>query len=662
MVSIGRYSEIGVELKWIPENKTILQLGFANTYEIERSDSSIGIYQQIAKINTFNKAKWEALIDAETDLDKKSNLEMTMDFLFAKNNNQPTKVNLENGIGELNEQKTKEDMINTVIVLNATKDNKVAEALGLYYIDKSIIAGHTYFYRIKLNTKSDIYKIENGEVKIKCTTNKEDYKTNIFVYPGENQLSFVWPSSSKLAGYFIERKMQGEATFKVLNTTPIYDTKGVGFEGKTNSTFSDDSLINYRTYTYRFYGNTAFGERVFFAEVQGMAKDLTPPNPPIIFQPKHIKTKEVKITWQQNGDMSDLRGYIVARSNIDTGNFEVLNKTILPKQTRSFIDSTFNNEGLNYYVIYAFDTAGNISSSYPSYVPLIDSTPPAKPEFISAIIDTLGIVTIRIKQGREKDLKGYRLYKSNSPEHEFSVIYESFKVDKFDKSNFKTILYDTNTLNSLTPKIYYRIKALDFNYNQSGFSEIIAVIRPDIIPPVTPVIKDILVKEDKIELQFVPSESADVKEHIIYRTNDLTAPWTIILKTKGQTNKIIDTNIVVGLIYYYTIRAMDESNLYSEFSKMVFGKPYDSGVRPGVKNLIASKKDSSIILTWEYSNTSKDVFFIIYKKNMDGQLVQYDITSDRIYIDKKISKENEYGVKVKTDDGGQSKMSNIIKP
>jgi hypothetical protein len=47
---------------------------------------------------------------------------------------------------------------------------------------------------------------------------------------------------------------------------------------------------------------------------------------------------------------------------------------------------------------------------------------------------------------------------------------------------------------------------------------------------------------------------------------------------------------------------------------------------------------------------------------MDGQLVQYDITSDRIYIDKKISKENEYGVKVKTDDGGQSKMSNIIKP
>lgn len=660
IATIARYTAKGVELRWMPDNKTILKQSFENGFTIERADSGTNRFENIANTKAFNQAKWEELITSEKDSATKSNLELAMEFLFANTSSEKKEISLDKGIAELNEQKSKEDMVYAIFVLTAIKDAKVAEALGLGFIDKNVQEGKIYTYRISLLAKSALYKIENGLVNIKASINPNKYKNEVFVYAGDKNLTFVWTANSLISGYFVERKAEGENIFKPLNTTPFYDAKGEGYDGSINGTFKDDSLVNYKWYQYRFYGLTSFGEKVLFAEVKGMPKDLTPPDAPILKLPKQINPKEVEVAWDMYGNLNDLKGFIVARSNKDSGNFNILHTTILNNKARKYIDNSFNVDDNNYYVVYALDTAGNISSSYPAFLTLIDSTPPAKPEIASAIVDSLGIVTLKIKLGKEKDLKGYRIFKSNSAEHELSVVKEFFKKDKFDTASIKTIFYDTVGLNSLTTKIFYRIKALDFNYNQSVFSDIAIVKRPDTIPPVTPVFTNVIVKENQIELYFAPSSSIDVKEQMLYRKTSITDDWKLLMKLKPTDKQLIDTNVKTGVTYYYSIRAVDESNLLSGFANMVYGKPYDSGVRPVVTNLSSKIQDKKVVLSWDYPEKYKGATFAIYKKNEKGDLVQYKKITEKIFIDNAVSKENVYAIKVFTPDGGQSALSNFI--
>ncbi len=660
IATVARYTSAGTELRWIPDNKTILQLGFDNSFTIIRSDSGTNKFQIITTVKPFSRAKWDSLISIENKTETKANLELAADFLFADKKARDKGLNLEEGIAELNERKGKEDMIYAVFVLTAIKDAKVAEALGLGFIDRTVKAGETYTYKIKINAKSSVYQIEDGEVTLKAILNTGKYKNEVFVYPGDKKLSFVWSSKPELAGYLVERAAEGESEFKPLNITPIYSSASAEFEGPGNGSYLDDSLTNYKWYRYRFYGYTSFGDKVLFAEAKGMPRDLTPPNNPIIRQPKHIKANEVLVEWDIFGDLSDLKGFIIARSDKDTGNFTILPKTLLSNKARNYIDTSFNSVGLNYYIVYALDTAGNISSSYPAYVALIDSTPPSKPLIESAIIDSLGIVTVTVTLGKEKDLMGYRLFKSNSAEHEFSVIEESFKKDKGDTLTNKLVFSDTVTLQTLTPKIYYRIKALDFNYNQSVFSDIVAVKRPDTIPPVTPVFNDVIVGENKIELHFVPSGSIDVKEQHIYRKTALTDDWKRILTLSPSQTQAIDTNVHTGITYYYSIRAMDESKLFSQYAQMVYGKPFDSGVRLPVTNLTANLQNKNVVLNWDYPLLTKEVFFVVYKKNVKGELQQYARITEKTFTDTKTGKVNTYAIKVLTADGGQSPLSPLV--
>lgn len=660
IATVGRYNNKGIELRWIPDNKTILRLGFDNGFTIERSELGVNKFTTVAAIKAFDKSKWEKMITEEKDTTIKNNLELGMEFLFVEKKIEKTAINLDSGIAELNEKKATEDMIYAIFVLTTIRDGKVAEALGLSWIDNSAEAGKTYTYTVKLNAKSTIYTIENGIVTVKAALDPNQFKNEVFVYPGDKDLSFVWSPNPKLSGYYVERALESEPTFTPLNKAPFFDTKSADFEGVVNGSYKDDSLTNYKWYRYRFYGMTAFGEKVLFAEVKGMPKDLTPPNAPSLKLPKHSKPNEVSLAWDVSGNISDLKGFIVGRSNRDSGDFKILHSKLLSNKTRNYIDTGFSKWDKNYYVIYALDTAGNISGSYPAYVALTDSTAPAKPEIVSAIIDSLGVVVIKVNQGKERDLKGYRLFKSNGIDHEFSVIDESFKSSFTDTANFKLEFTDTVGLNSLTPNIYYHVKALDFNYNQSVFSDKMTVKRPDTIAPITPVFNNVVVKENQIELYFSPSESIDVKEHFIYRKTDLAAKEWESLAVTGKQGSFTDTTVKTSNTYYYSIRAKDEGGLYSGYANAVYGKPFDSGIRPTPFNISSVLSNNEIIIRWQYSSAIKEPVFVIYKKNQKGEMVQYAKVKALSFSDKKILKDNQYSIKVVTPDGGQSKLSTVI--
>lgn len=659
IAAVGRFKNNSIELRWLPDNKTILQTGFTSGYIIRKREADVESFQDIAVIKPGDKSRWEQMIAAEKDTAERTAMETAMEFLFAGSlHDKP--IDMEKGIAELNDAKSKEDLVYALFVLSTTKSKKVAEALGLGYTDIAVTPGKKYEYNIIFNARSPVYTVGNGIIAVNASVDKNPYKTEVFVFTGDKQLSFAWSTAAGLSGFFVERAKEGAAVFTPMNDQPFYASTGQGFDGIANGTYKDDSLTNYKWYRYRFYGMDAFGEKILFAEAKGMPRDLTPPPQPLVKQPKHIKPKQVAVSWEMQGKVTDLRGFIIGRSDKDTGNFTLLHKKLLATDTRMFIDSGFNTGSLNYYVVYAVDTAGNISASYPAYVALIDSTPPAKPEIASAIIDSSGVVTLSIKKGKETDLKGYRVYKSNDIQHEASAIKEFFKEDDSDTASIELVLKDTIPLNTITPKIYYKVKALDYNYNQSVFSEYAVVTKPDTIPPVTPVFTNVLVSNNKIELQFANSESPDVKEQLLYRRTDPKQSWMLLQTLSPAEKKAIDTSVQSGTTYYYALRAKDEMGLLSPFANAVTGKPYNDGLLPAVQRISSAEQDKAIVLKWEYPQQNKKVYFIIYKQDKNGHLVQAGRVTDNIFTDQTVALVNTYAIKAITADGDQSKLSTLI--
>ena len=114
-----------------------------------------------------------------------------------------------------------------------------------------------------------------------------------------------------------------------------------------------------------------------------------------------------------------------------------------------------------------------------------------------------------ITANTENDIKGYRVYSANDPKFEFKLVTNNVIADTF--------FIEKINLNTLTEKIFYKVRAVDLRENHSSLSDVIEVIRPDIIPPVRPIIKDIVDVNNLPQIVWLNSTSSDVVSHIIYR-------------------------------------------------------------------------------------------------------------------------------------------------
>ena len=661
---IARYTKNSVEMRFFPDKKQVLNAGIKNGFVIERADITVipeGLddfnklpFVKVGQTTAYNEQQWTDAL-SKSDVSIKKDLELSKDFFDSMDKNKGGTFNFEDGIKDMNEQKSKEDFEYLIVVMNAIKCKEVAFALGLAYVDKSIEANKRYIYRIKLNGESKTYDITNMPFTIE--TKPEIFKQRkIYVKPGDTKLSFMWDETDMVSGTIVERKNPKTGTWDLLTQAPEYNIN----EGQRKGYF-DEKLTNYVKYEYRFYGNNPFGERILFGTAKGMPIDLTPPKTPLYISAKHSKPDEILIKWDINKpEDGDLKGFFIGRGNSNNGKFNIVHDKLLAKETRSYIDKKFNKDETNYYVIQAIDTSGNVSSTIPAYVTIIDSIAHIKPKFLSGKIDSLGVVTLNIDKNLEKDLMGYRLFRSNSDKHEFSVIREGFSPNDSIQKPIQLVFKDTVTLNSLTPYIYYRIKALDQNFNQSEFSDILKVKRPDKIAPTTPVFKNIIARKEEIELEFVLSQSEDVVEQYLYRKLENNAKWELIATLKNDQKIYIDKQLKTNGNYFYSLRAKDDSNLFSQYAASVYGKPYDDGVRPPIEDFIFKKEKDKIILNWNYKTINKDTFFVIFKNDSKDNLIQYKNTSELSFEEKSDSKTNKYAVKVYTKDGGQSVLSKII--
>lgn len=664
----GRYvsAKKAIELRYMPASIVLLKIMSEEGVTIERSEKKEKGFKPIANVKPMREEEIKAVFENEKNPKIKEEIKTVLGLMETLRNYEGEDLgkSKENSpFIAAKEAQNKQNIFAIITVMSLTKSPIVAEIMGIKYYDTKVKPGKTYYYRIKpaklkYGISEDI--LDNMVAEVKAVEIAEPYKAKAEALAGEKQLTISWEHNTEIVGYKIKRKDEGKTTYSFLNKEQLFMVE------EEQGVYVDKNLENFKKYEYELYGVSVFGEEHLIAKLAGMPRDFTPPISPTLAIPKRLNANQAEISWKLEKIPNDFRGFQLLRSTEEYGIYKTIGKNNMKffnANETKYIDDSFPKDSVNFYKVKAYDKYGNFSESIPYKLPLLDSIPPAKPVGFKGVIDSLGIVNLSVSKNKEKDLLGYRVFVSNDPQQEFSVLREYFIDTKNDSipqeviTNFR----DSITLKTLSKKIYYKVEAVDFFHNISEQSDVLELKKPDIVPPTSPIFTDAKAMEKAILLKFNLSESEDVVEQYLYRQDSKKEDYKIIATfTDKNVKSYIDSLIKPKHIYRYKLKAKDDSGLYSLPSTPIRGKAYGKQLLNEITDLAYTLKENSLKLKWSYKSEGKQVDFVIYRSNLNGNLIQYKKT-DKTSIDLPYHKDrNKYAVKVFSKSGTESLISNVV--
>lgn len=668
-----RYSD-SVVLRWAPGNAALWRISRTQGYRIERAEvngSAVGAYTSLTAnpLTQWTEPQWSTFLQSYqyADSTEEQLIAIAQSLSEQASATDASSTDLSD-LSTLRENKNRLEMAFSFALLAAERSRVAGNALAMRYVDKTAALGTTYRYRVSIIGSTAPYIVAPAmfdAVANPRPAGKLD--AGLTALALDAKVVLTWSNNTGHSTYDVFRSTDGKL-FTKLNDSPLLTIRQGTADGEANG-FVDSGLVNYTKYTYRVSGNNAFAEVEDIGTVTAMPRDMTAPPTPSGVRTEHIDVKNVAVTWDMPDENTpDLVGFYVQRGGNEDGPFKVLNTTPLRPNIRRYVDTTAVLGDTLYYQVVAVDTALNGSLSFPVYVAFSDSIAPAPAVLVSGTMDTAGVVRIIVKHPSDRDMMGYRLLFANDPDHEFTVRREVFDEDSaFVGAD--TVLVDTAEVRTLTKYVYYRVVALDYHFNESELSNIIAIPRPDLIPPVAPVITDYVVSDTSVKLFYNHSTSRDVSHHIVQRrlyetTREPSVVWDSLARGGIRDSVAEDVSGTRSSTYQYTIIALDSAGNRSELSNIVTLVRYDNGVRPPVTNVRATFDSTAknIVLQWDYIDLGEEHSFLIYKS--DGpSLESYALVKDRNqrrFVDTKRPVANtRYAIKVVCKSGAESPMSAI---
>ncbi|MEY2829376.1 MAG: hypothetical protein RIQ33_1234 [Bacteroidota bacterium] len=544
----------------------------------------------------------------------------------------------------------------------ADNDSKTATRLGLRYVEKNLPKGKAYIYRLRSLYKDKVHSLDSAyTLLITDVIDTLPAPPPLATQSAEHAVKLEWPViafHSQFTAFIIQRSDDNGKKWFNITHDPISVTADSMSGLAQRGAYVDEVKENYEKHLYRIIGITPFAEKSAPSpSVLGFGRDKTPPIPPQLTLIYVDKNKKVQLAWKKDKNENDLKGFYIGYSTVATGPFHKVGEMLTPDKT-TFTTEVKDFFGTSYYVVMAEDTAGNNSLSYPRYLYIRDSTPPIAPTIVSGRMDTTGRIVLKWKMNKEPDLKGYRVYMADHPTDEYSLITNDVVYD--------TVFVDSLNAHTLNKIVYYKIVALDNNFNHSPFSAIIKVARPDLVAPVVPVFDDIKVTDKTVILHWVPSTNTDVKEQLLYRKND-KGKMDVYAHLKPTDNSFTDDKVVAKKFYTYQLQAIDKAGNKSELSKPIAGRPFDASVNENVKNF-TTKYDSIkrvTNLSWNANVKGKNYYVVILRKYNNNHLVAYkyvDATLNQFNDVELVGKGNyEYAVRLDYPNGETSKVSETQK-
>ena len=645
-----------VRLRWSPASYIAWEIGNKYGYTVERFTVAVNgvlVNQPKPVMLTPQPLKPYTLQRMETLAEKDDRIAMIAELIYGEG---AKKVTPEQGIGAYMESQNTNDWRMGMALLNCDLSVAAAQSAGLYLEDADVKKGERYVYRIAPAQQPQNLVIDTAFVVASLD------QPVVLARPLE--LAIVCADSSATLGwlttfnramysaYMVERASDGK-NFKPVSELPILPTS----PDKNGFSYYQDSLPdNDNKYTYRVRGITPFGEYgPYSTTVEGMGVPAVSDRPTMDTMIV-VDNRKITLQWSLPGKLSrQLDKLIITRAETTKGPF-------LPLATLKSPATTYTDEKplvSNYYRIKGITKSGKAIYSFPYFAQLIDSTPPAVPVGLAGKVDSLGIVTLQWMANTEKDLRGYRVFRANSTKEEFVEVTREI----LERPDFT----DTITLHTLTSHVFYKVIAVDKNFNPSEYSPYVMLRIPDTIAPSRPLITKAYRSDSlrAIVLEWVNSSSHDVVKYALYsiNTKDSSRRQVAAWDTTSKRESYTDTALVMGNTYYYELEVYDDAgNHAKEISGDIW---FETGKRPSVKGLkgIVNSEKKQIELSWQY-NQPEIKQYRIYRAKNDNPFILYstvDGTKPQ-WVDNEVFLGNIYKYKITAVMKGDVKaeMSKVV--
>lgn len=413
------------------------------------------------------------------------------------------------------------------------------------------------------------------------------------------------------SAWWIERSKDGK-TFNRLNKSPYVANIANQESEIATAVFVDSTLTrNYEGYYYRISGINSFTQNGPQSKVvYAMARDRTPPASPEL-EPPEEKGDQMILKWKMPFKASDLKGFQVEAAYDNLGPFQAIQKEWIKPNKNELSIATALLKDQKYLRVIASDTAGNTSVSLTVYAIATDSIAPELPANFRGKIDSTGNVTLNWSPVNAKDLLGFRILYSNSPDHEFSQLSDKIISD----TSFSHRL----TLKTLSSHIYYQIVSVDQRFNHSEPSNTLKLTKPDTIGPVMPVFINYHVSDSAVVLTFINSTSKDVELQRLLRKDEGSDNWKIIHSWQPDSAylKYTDREIMENTYYQYTLEAVDSSGNVSGRTLPIKVKVYRKRSHDIIAEFAAKKQSNGVELTWGKTELKVKEFIILRKTNSE---------------------------------------------
>ncbi len=618
-----------IQLRWLPYDVDVFIEGLNNGFSISKTDLSNQTTEFI-DISPFNETKKK--FENSTDQFILDMIEYIEDFKISKDDQFKS-------------------FAFSLLSLSSGPNRIISELCGLYFEDLRSMSDNVQY-------QIEVSKTGHKSNAVSLQTSLLSKNANMTELIGESRIDLKevylkWEAKQlnmDYSAYYIYKSIDNKK-FDLLNDVPVYYFTSEFEKEKTIVDFVDTNVTEGKTYYYKVLPINHFSDQGIESNTVEVYIQKRLSGYCVIDTVENIEFERKILGYYVGEDVSDVAEYILYKG-------EKVDSVFIPiDELRSNgTDFEFNlvselrTGDRQFFKVAAVSVDGDTAYSFPYYHFSLDQEPPGVPVNLNGKVDSLGLVKLNWDEPKDNDLIGYKVYRSNSLDEEF--------VEITTRLSKQPVFSDTLNLNTLTTEIYYKVGAIDANYNCGELTEPILLLKPDTIPPVPGVLTKYSVSEEGVLLKWHNSPSVDLVSQVLFRTSTNQLDTIMIFET--EYDSMIDITGELGSSYEYYLMAKDKSgNInFSKGMKVV----YEIGYRPApiLEDLIVNREDKSISLKWE--QVEGDVFSIqIYRAKGESKfkLLKTKWENINTFEDKSLMINNEYHYKIKVTykSGLSSKMS-----
>lgn len=483
---------------------------------------------------------------------------------------------------------------------------------GWGFVDNNVKKNEVYAYQVSVFESPKVKK-SSYMIGLKDFTVLPP-PTDFIAIPDDKKVLLSWDYETfkRIYTSFMVEKSSDGINYTPITTTPLVNLNDKDEHPSKTMYYIDTLSVNDKTYQYRLYGITSFGEKGELTKpISATGVDAIVTTARLVDY-NIVNSNEVNLEWEYPKEGEGfIQGYEINLSDNDKGPYKVVSKMIPPSERKlNYKENLFPS---NYFTISVVGKNNQRLTSQSMLVQPVDSIPPAKPIGLEGVIDSLGMVRLKWKPNQEKDLRGYRILKANNAGEEF--------VDIYHKSYVGNDYKDSVSLKMTNSKVYYRIAAEDMRFNISEPSDILVLDKPDKIPPAAPIFKDYDNKDGKVHLKWIRSFSEDVVGYSLRRREKGQEKWLEIKQINDTIQEYIDDRVENKKTYQYAILARDKSSLWSSLDHSTITVQVLDFTPVKIITFLQGlpdRENKKIVLTWSYNKNKDKVMSLSIYKNLKG--------------------------------------------